>query len=188
MTIEEKLRIFYDTTIADATKQSEVIITEYKASLKNIYDEHKKEAGEKATFTLDVECQKLVQEKNKDLSLQSLEFKRQINEKAEALKSLLFEDVEKRLLAFMTTKEYTALLVSQINAANKFSSEDEMTIYINHSDADKKAFLEKATGSSITISTIDFMGGTRAVIHSKNILIDRSFLTKFSEEKDMFTL
>ena len=188
MTIEEKLRIFYETTIADATKQSEVIIEEYKTSLKNMYEEHKREAEEKAVYTLDIECQKLVQEKNKVLSLQSLDFKRQISEKTACLNNELFEDVKKRLLSFMATPDYNELLVKQIKEAIEFAKNDEHTIYINITDADKKAFLEEKTGASITVSTIDFMGGTRTVIHDKNILIDRSFSAVFAEEKEMFSL
>jgi len=188
MTIEEKLRIFYETTIADATKQSEEIIAEYQASLKNMYDEHKKEAEEKAVYTLDIECQKLVQEKNKVLSLQCLDFKRQISDKTESLRNELFEEVKNRLYSFIAMQEYNELLVTQIKEANEFAKGEEMTIYINSSDADKKASLEEKTGISLTISTIDFIGGTRAVIHNKNILIDRSFSTKFSEEKETFSL
>ena len=188
MTIEEKLRLFYDTTIADATKQSEKIIDDYQESLKKIYEEHKKEAEEKAIFTLDVESQKLVLDKNKILSLQSLNYKHQISEKTESLKEVLFEDVKKRLFSFMKTDNYFELLVKQIKDASEFAKGDEMTIYINSSDSDKKDSLEEKTKVPITISTIDFMGGTRTVIHSKNILIDRSFSTKFAEEKETFSL
>lgn len=188
MTIEEKLRLFYDTTIEDATKQSEQIIEDYKASLEQIYQEHKKEAKEKAIYTLDVESQKLILEKNKILSLQSLNFKHQISEKTESLKEVLFEDIKKRLLSFMNTEHYFELLVKQINEATEFAKDNEMTIYINQSDADKKTSLEEKTKVPLTISTIDFMGGTRTVIHNKNILIDRSFSTKFADEKDTFSL
>lgn len=188
MTLDEKLRVFYDSTIADATKQSEDILVEYQASLKNLYEEHKKESEEKAAFTLETESKKLVQEKNKVLSIQSLDFKRQLNEKNEDLKDALFVDIKKRLEDFMKTNEYIDLLVNQIKSAVSFARDDAMTIYINASDQDKKADLEARTNTPVTISTIDFMGGTRAVIHEKNILIDRSFSTKLADEKDTFTL
>lgn len=188
MTIEEKLRVFYDTTIADATKQSEQIIAEYKASLEDMYEVHKKAAEEKAAFTIDAGSQKLQLEKNKVLSLQTLEFRREVNKKAEKLKTVLFEDVKDRLFSFMSTQEYNDLLVQQIKESAEYAKGDKVTIYINSSDSDKKAFLEEKTGVSLTISAIDFMGGTRAVIHDKNILIDRSFLTAFAEEKETFSL
>lgn len=188
MTLDEKLHVFYDSTIADATRQSEEILEEYKASLESIYEEHKKAAQEKAAFTLEVESQKLIQEKNKNLSIKNLEFKRLLNEKTEELKGILFEDIISRLHSFMKTEEYTALLIEQINLALDFAKGDEMTIYINPSDEGLKGKLEEKTGFLLTVSNIDFMGGTRAVIHERNILIDRSFSTRLSEEKEIFSL
>ncbi|MEG1457986.1 MAG: hypothetical protein RSB37_03080 [Acetivibrio sp.] len=188
MTLDEKLRVFYDSTIADANKQSENILFEYQESLKNIYEEHKKEAEEKAAFTLELEAKKLVQDKNKMLSLDNLDFKRQIKEKTEALKDILFEEVMNKLTSFMKTEDYFILLEKQIREAASFARGDHITIYINQSDLNKKESLEEKTGVSLTASTFDFWGGTRAVIHEKNILIDRSFSTKFSEEKDSFSL
>lgn len=83
----------------------------------------------------------------------------------------------------MTTPAYDDLLVKQILSALAFANGTEIQIYINPSDADKKTMLEEKTGITLTVSTIDFIGGTRAVIHEKNILIDHSFLTKMEEEK-----
>lgn len=188
MTLDEKLRIFYDSTIADATKQSEDILLDYQASLRNIFETHKHESEEKAALTLEVESQKLVQEKNKILSVQALDLKRQLNERTEILKNKLFNDVHKRLVSYMETVEYMELLVKHIKDAIAFARGESMTIYINSSDASKKEKLEKLTGFSLNISTMDFWGGTRAVIHEKNILIDRSFSAKFAEEKDTFSL
>lgn len=188
MTLDEKMRVFYDSTIEDATMQSKKILTEYQESLQVMFEEHEKEAREKAKFTLETESQKLVQEKNKVLSMQSLDFKRQLNEKNEVLKNELFLDVERKLKSFMKTEEYIQLLIKQINEAVDFARSDEIIIYINSSDENLKNRLEMETNTPITISNIDFMGGTRAVIQEKNILIDRSFSSKFMQEKDTFTL
>ena len=61
-----------------------------------------------------------------------------------------------------------------------------MTIYINPTDEDKKAELEERTGASLTVSREDFIGGIRAVIHAKNILIDHSFKASLAEEYEKF--
>ena len=50
-----------------------------------------------------------------------------------------------------------------------------MTIYINPSDADKKTYLEERTGMTLTISKVDFIGGVRAVVPEKNVLVDYAF-------------
>ena len=51
------------------------------------------------------------------------------------------------------------------------------------SDADKKEALEIKTGTELTVSAMDFGGGVRAVIRSRNILIDESFVTKLEQEE-----
>ena len=58
-----------------------------------------------------------------------------------------------------------------------------MVVYINPSDADKKQGLEQETGVELTVSSIDFGGGVRAVIRSRNILVDESFVTKLEQEE-----
>ncbi len=88
----------------------------------------------------------------------------------------------------MKTSEYFDLLAKQITEAKNFAGNEEVTIYINPTDISLKANLEANTKAVLTVSTIDFIGGTRAVIHDKNILIDNSFLTKLEEAKNSITL
>ena len=49
------------------------------------------------------------------------------------------------------------------------------------------AELEKRTGMTITISEYDFMGGMRAVIRGRNILIDHSFQAAVDYEYHQFS-
>ncbi|MDF2951974.1 MAG: V-type synthase subunit [Anaerocolumna sp.] len=88
----------------------------------------------------------------------------------------------------MKTPEYTQLLTSQIVKAKEFANGEEMIIYINSSDESLKETLEAKTGAKLTISNRDFIGGTRAVMQEKNILIDNSFITRFKEAKNEFVL
>ena len=46
--------------------------------------------------------------------------------------------------------------------------------------------LEKETGAKLTVSAEDFIGGVRAVIRSRNILMDHSFKTQIQDEYDKF--
>ena len=50
----------------------------------------------------------------------------------------------------------------------------------------KRSDLEDATRVHLTISAEDFRGGVRAVIRSRNILIDNSFSTQLKEQYDKF--
>lgn len=188
MTLDEKMRIFYDSTIADATEKSNAIIEDYKKTLDAALEEHKATARQKAEATLHSESQKLIQEKNRTLALEHIQFKRQLGEKNALLEEIIFSDVEKKLDNFMKTEEYRKLLEHQILYALKFSGDDEIHIYLNPTDSDKKSLLESRTGAHLLISKIDFIGGTRAVIHEKNILIDSSFLSRLEEQKASFSL
>lgn len=186
MKLDKKLDHFYQSVIEDATGQSEEILTEYQASLAKIYEETKEDYERKAALTLKVETDNLIRQKNKTLSSDALEIRRALKEKQDALKDLLFEEINNKVITFMTTSAYDELLIKQIQAATTFARGDSMTIYLNASDSNKKESLEKQTGVPLTISAMDFMGGIRAVIHEKHILIDYSFTTRLAEEKDNF--
>lgn len=188
MTLDEKLDIFYHSSIENATEQCNSIIEEYKESLSNIYKEHETEAHRKADVTLRLESDNLVREKNRQLSAKAIDIRRELTEKAEELKEALFADVEAKLAEYTKTPDYIHTLAKQITEASKFSRGNAITIYINPSDGDKKEELEKLTGLELTISATNFIGGMRAVIHARNILIDNSFASRLAEQKDSFTL
>ena len=187
MNLDTKLNHFYDCVIQDATLQSDTIIKEYKEKLEKIYEDKKADALQKSRQTLTFEKETLLREKNKTLSLEKNHIRKQITELNDMLKMKLFQDVETRLKEYMKTPDYTELLKKQLSFAKNFAKEEPMTIYINSSDIDKKESLEKASGLTLTESETDFYGGIRAVISSKNILIDLSFLVKLAEEKEKFT-
>ena len=49
-----------------------------------------------------------------------------------------------------------------------------------------KEYLEEHTGMSLTVSKEDFIGGVRAVIHEKNVLIDHAFKGAIDNEYRKF--
>ena len=102
------------------------------------------------------------------------------------LKTELFEEVQLKLLAFMRTEEYKEVLIRYIEKAAQFASGMAMTIYINPSDADKKTYLEERTGMTLTISKVDFIGGVRAVVPEKNVLVDYAFKGALENEYQKF--
>lgn len=186
MKLDKKLDHFYQSVIEGANGQSEDILKEYQATLAKEFENTKLEYERKAVHTLKVETDNLIRQKNKTLSSDALEIRKKIKEKQDDIKERLFEDVKVKLTTFMATTAYEELLVKEIQAANTFANGDKMTVYINASDSAKKASLENQTGVTLTISTMDFLGGIRAVIHEKHILIDYSFTTRLAEEKDSF--
>lgn len=77
-------------------------------------------------------------------------------------------------------------LESCIFQAVQFAAGEAIVIYINESDKKLIPTLEKRTGAKLTISHEDFKGGIRAIIRSRNVLIDHSFKTQLRNEYDAF--
>lgn len=188
MTLDEKLDNFYNSAIEDATAQSVKILDSYEVSLKQMAEEKKNSLKKQAEQRIHTESDNLLREKNKKLSNESMNIKRAISEKTKEKVDILFDDVEKRLSSYMKTPEYQNFLINKIKEAVAFANNDEITIYINPTDAHLKSALEAATQVELTISSIDFLGGIRCVITEKHILIDNSFISKLKEEKSNFKL
>ncbi len=188
MTLEEKLDIFYNTAIHDATKQSIQILDEYKASLDKLQKEHEEQILYDSEIRLKHETEFLIRDKNKRLSDETLKLRRTITQKTKEYEKAIFQKVEQKLHDYMKTPSYLELLRKQIQYALDYAKGEDIALYINACDKDKQHTLEEQLHCSIQISTIDFIGGTRAVIHNRNVLIDNSFATKLADEKESFTL
>lgn len=186
MTINEKLDNFYTSVIESATAQSVKIIEEYNKSLETNYEERKEAALKRAQNTYRVETDHIRREKNRKLSHISIDIKRKVLERSAEITDLIFQEVEQKLLDFMKSAAYTDYLKTKIKDAVDFARGEEIIIYINPSDKDIIPKLEKVTGITLTLSNRDFLGGMRAVIPSRTILIDHSFVTKLKEAKNNF--
>ena len=116
----------------------------------------------------------------------NLDLKRRQGRIQQELKDKIFEEAYALVNDYMKTAEYDDFLLRCIHNAIVFANGEEMTIYLNPSDEEKRSSLEDATGIHLTISAEDFTGGIRAVIRSRNILIDHSFKTALRNEYDKF--
>ena len=188
MTTDEKLKHFLETSMEDAKNQSETMINEYTAALDKLFEEHKAETTRRMELRLKTEKERQSREKNKELALKQIAIRHEITDKSEELTNMIFVEVEDMLEKFMQTPDYEKLLLKQIKEALDFAGGESMTIYIDPSDASLLAVLKLATGAQIELNPASFKGGTRAIIHSRNILIDNSFEQKLEEARDGFTL
>ena len=188
MTLDEKLDHFYSSVIDSATKQNIEIVEEYKKTLQKNYEERKEIALRKADANYRIASDNIIRERNRKLSAESMDIRRKVLEKTAEISDRVFHDVKLKLEDFMKTSDYDELLATQIIKAKEFAMGDNITVYINPSDKDKISALEEKTGVSLTVSDRDFIGGSRAVIPSRSILIDNSFSTKLDEAKSSFTL
>jgi len=187
---EEKLQHFYDLSIEGALEDAKQLIETRQNTLDHLFDEHVEATHRQAKAELKAESDKLKRNFNKEISAEQLQIRRQLSAVSDKLKDKLFLEVVDKLTVFKETPEYKEMLLRQVGAAVDFAGSDPMNIYI---DATDEQFLEllknKFTAEHIAfyLSKEPFGGGMRAVIRSKNILIDDSFLSLTSEAKEKFT-
>lgn len=186
MNIEEKLERLQQAAISEAREQGNGIIEQHKKALLHVYEQHEEEAKRQAETRIKAEKVNVRHQMNMASSKAQLDMKQELGKTQKRLKKELFQEVETLLDDYMQTEEYKDLLVTYIEKAAAFADGAAMTIYINPTDADKKAYLEEHTGMTITISKEDFRGGVRTVIHERNILIDRAFKGALEREYHNF--
>ena len=179
MTIDEKLSHFYDVTIEDAQAKAAGILEEHRKALAQMTEKHKADSQENAQVQIKAETANARREINKALSAEQLTIKRDWTKKQNELKEKLFTEVKTQLENFRNTPDYPAYLESKIKEALDFAEQDKINIYISPEDSALLPDLVERTKAFITVSAEDFLGGIKATIPHKNILIDHSFAGNF---------
>ena len=169
----------------EARAEGNAIIKQHEDALLGVFEQHRAELLRQSETRVKAE-RVGAQQLNMAMSKAQLELKRELSKTQKELKTELFEEVREVVQEYMKTEEYTRLLITYIEKATGFANGAPMTIYINPSDADKKQYLEEHTGMALTVSKEDFIGGVRAVIQEKNILIDHAFKGAIENEYRKF--
>ena len=86
----------------------------------------------------------------------------------------------------MESPEYQDYLCSRIQKAREFAGNDEIFIYLSPEDTALQRSIVAKTGFTVEISSEPFMGGIKATIPAKNILIDSSFMSTYEKLKKEF--
>lgn len=187
MTTEEKLQNFYTASIESAQKDAQALLDEHKAALDKIFQEHQEMKNRQAEAELKAEADKIKRETNKKISAAQLTIKRSLSKKQEDLKEQLFVEVRNKLTAYMDTPDYEQFLYQKCRQAMEFAAGEEVILYIDQADSIHQHSLTQKLGVKPELSREIFMGGMRAVIPSKNILIDNSFKTLLADAQARFT-
>jgi len=186
MTTEEKLQHFYEVSMDTAKEEATKVLDEYKAALETEMERHKQEKQAASESQFKIDSDNAAREINKALSAEHLHIKRKLSKKQQKLKESIFAEVEELLDDFSKKPEYTDWLEDKIKQSLEIAENDSVQIYLTAKDSAKAEELTKRTGITPLISETDFLGGIRAVIPEKNILIDNTFLTAFENEKERF--
>lgn len=186
LTIEEKLEHFKTICFDDVTERSTKVLAEYTDSLKKSLEEHKLDTRRQADMQVEMEREQCTRELNRQLSVEQINIKRQYSRKQEEYKAMLINELSDRLALFMESRDYEEYLASDIKQALSIAGDAAMTIYLDPSDEKLINQLTLRTGADIRRSETSFLGGIRAEIPSKNILIDNSFSSKLEELSQKF--
>ena len=186
MTTEEKLKHFSEVSMETAREEAQRVITEYKAVLEDEMEQHKKEKQAASENQFRIEAENAAREINKALSAEQLHIKRKLSRKQQELREILFSEIQEQLRAFTKTEGYADWLEAKVKKALVIAGEDEIQISLSPEDADLIPEIEKRTGMRPLLAEDSFLGGIRAVIPQKNILIDDTLLTSFQNEKENF--
>lgn len=186
MTTEEKLERFQKYCLENARVRSANMLDEYTQALEKTFEEHQADAHRRTDMQLKAETQKIQKDINKKLSIEQINLKRTLGHKQDELKDKLFVELRDMLANFMETAEYDRLLDAQVADAVKIADGEPMIIYIDPADEKKLHNLAMQHQADVRISEYSFLGGTRAVIPGKNILIDNSFQAKLAEARENF--
>lgn len=188
MTIEEKLQHFTQYSMEEARSKYDSVIHEYTKTMEEIFQEYQENRRRQENLEIKTETERLIRENNKRFSEEQVKIRRTISRLQEELKAKLFVEMKDRLARFAESSDYQRLLVRQLKEALAFARGEEVILYIDPSDAERRTSLEVAAGAPVTVSRYSFVGGTRAVIPGRNILIDNSFETKLAEAREKFKL
>lgn len=186
MTLEEKIEHLQTVSMEEARAEGNAIIDNYRAALEKVLKDHKEEAMLQSETRIKGETVNARQQLNQATAKAQLELKRKQGKVQQELKDKIFEEALGLIQDYMKTEAYEDFLIKCIRKAVEFADGEQMTIYINPSDEQKRFNLEDASGARLTVSAEDFIGGVRAVIRGRNILIDNSFKTQLRNEYDRF--
>ncbi|MCC2253051.1 V-type ATP synthase subunit E [Ruminococcus sp. CLA-AA-H200] len=186
MTLEEKISHLKAISMEQARAEGNAIIDSHRESLEKVFEDHKAEAVRQAETRIKAETTNAKLKLNQAMAKSQLELKRENGKVQQELKDKLFEEVRALVDDYMKTDAYREFLIKCIRQAEHFAGGAAVTIYINPSDEHRKDELERETGSQLTVSREDFIGGMRAVIRTRNVLIDNSFKTQLDNEYDRF--
>ena len=187
MTLDEKLTNFTEYCVLAAKKKSEELISQQQSALDKDFEAYTVKSQEIADTQIKIEKENLEKKLNKELSNEQLHSKQLIGEARTELTDKLFVELSDKISNFINTKEYMELISSQIEYALKFADGDELIIYVDSTDESRLHELcARHQTDCIKISEHSFMGGTKALLPKKNILIDNSFAKKLETAKLRF--
>ena len=187
MTIDEKLNHFNEICMEDARDRYDRILADYRKGLEQAYDVHRANVDRQAVMQVNFEREHILREMKRKVAVGQIAEKHRASEEEENLTEMIFTELRDALAAFMQTDGYIHYLEDCVAEAVRFAGKEDMIVYFDPSDAEKIPRISMRYSANILRSAYSFGGGMRAVIPSKNILIDHSFDKMVSEAQEDYS-
>ncbi len=181
MTQDEKLKLFFDAAMEEAGQRNSDSVSEFKKSLESSYDEHVINMRESAEAKFKVGRDSLIRESNSEISKRQIELRREFAAKQEEYRKNIFDRVAAKLMNYKNTPDYVLMLKAHIKKAEEYAGDDIMTVYVDSTDEGLIKELSASCDVEVAVCDKNIMGGIRAEIPAKNVLIDESFTSKLED-------
>lgn len=183
MTTEEKLEHFHEICMEDAKEHFRKVVAEYESGLQMAFEEHKADVKRREEMRIGIETEKIKREVKREISVDQINIRREISQKQEELRQRLFQEVAEKLEALRGTEAYLNLLKGEIAEIRAEAGNAPCQIFVDAKDA---ALLPELP-EGVCVSEESFLGGTMAVLPSRNLFIDNTFRSMIADERRSFS-
>lgn len=188
MNTEQKLEHFLNVSIQTANKKNEESFLKYKENLNTTFEDHKKEIQQSSKDSISNKKSLIKQTIRREYSSKESEVRRSLINERNSIKNQIFKEVDQLIDDFRKSEEYITYLEGRIKYIDSVIDDVEADIYVDSDDSHLAEKLEKKTGHKISVYNHNFSGGIRAIIPSKNILIDETIKTKIDDIYENYRL
>lgn len=191
MTTKEKLESFKENTLGTAAKQADKEVEQYQVALDQIFAQHKEEKNAESEQLVTDERAKCTREINKRVTAEQADIRQKFSDQTLRIRSRVFDRVKQKLVDYKSTPEYLTYLCEKIREMQrKLPSESgrDIRFLVDSSDTNLVEAIEKKSGVKIEVSKENMIGGLRALVPGRGIMIDNSFASLLDEEKKAFSV
>ncbi|MHC3404256.1 hypothetical protein [Aerococcus sp. Group 2] len=188
MKLEEKMAYFKDQVTQQSQAEIDQQINQYRQTLEDDYQKFQVQTDETFAHRLVNEKEALRKENNKAISQIQINQQRELFLTEENMKLTLFQTFTKQIESYQKSEAYIEQLKKMLKNIQAYAGREKYDLYIDENDSHLRSQLESYASHPIIISDRPFMGGIRAVLRERQILVDYSFLTFLDRLKENFVI
>ncbi|WP_195854046.1 hypothetical protein [Aerococcus tenax] len=188
MKLEEKMAYFKDQVTQQSQAEIDQQINQYRQTLEDDYQKFQEQTDETFAHRLVNEKEALRKENNKAISQIQINQQRELFLTEENMKLTLFQTFTKQIESYQKSEAYIEQLKKMLKNIQDYAGREKYDLYIDENDSHLRSQLESYASHPIIISDRPFMGGIRAVLRERQILVDYSFLTFLDRLKENFVI